>query len=202
MKKNLQMVIMLMIGICITGGLRACKDKNSPESEAHVVVMKFKKAEYKNYILANYLEGTDSIVATRFNRCEKAVGQTESSPYWELPNDWLLVDWKWFNFPYNAGLTVLTGKTWNQCDHLLQRWPLTEPHEFQPVEEILYIRAEALAKYSNTSYNADLLSLMNGNLDEDGTNICDMSNRADSLWAIVYRHLSIAIEKGDLQELK
>ena len=110
MKKHNYIAIMasLIAMVIISLSFFGCRQNEDPDPGPLAVVLKFKNPDYKNYILANYFEGEDKILGMRYYSCEEPIGQTGYSPYWELPNDWLLVDWNWQYFPYNAGLRSLT----------------------------------------------------------------------------------------------
>lgn len=200
---NVVVIYLLCIGIAFV--LNSCGDDYAPEPAVRAVVLKFKNPDYKNYILANYSEGSDSIVATRFNHCGEPVGRSGYSPYWDLPDNWLLVDWKWFNFPYNAGLTLLTNQTWDKypMETLpLPKWSVFEPHILQPVDKILYVKASYLEKYHQTTYSGEMTALMRGHLQlHDTICICERSEWADSIWTILQHDLSVVIKNGDLDKL-
>ena len=203
MKTKLCLIIGMVLIMGLIVGLCGCNGKNSPEPEKYVVIMKFKQPEYKNFILANYLDGSSNLVATRFNNCGEPKGKSGSSPYWELPNDWLLVDWKWNNFPYDAGLTLLTEQTWDKLDNSgtlpLPNWPLTEPHVFQPVEKIDYVKITKLQDYVNAKYSTEVLGLSPA---KDSLSICEMQDEMDRIWSILQSDLSTAIKNGDLDKLR
>ena len=188
----------------------ACNQNGATRPVMCATVMKFKQPEYKDYILANHFEGEDFISAMRFNRYERPVGKAGDSPYWELSNDWLLVDWKWGTFPYNAGLTLLTELTWDQFEvdstniSHIPRWSLSEPHLMYPVRKIYYISLVNLKGYSGALYDVQLIEYLWGAPDsiliKDTT--YDYENNhieiMDSIWTILQRDLSVENENGDL----
>ena len=193
----------VILGI-ISSFLSACKPRNAiTRPPMSATVMKFKNPEHKSYILANYFEGKDCIMGMRFNRYEQPVGEAGDQPYWELSDNWLLVDWKWGTFPYNAGLVILTELTWDQfrvdstiISHI-PSWPLSEPHVEQPVEKIWYINLSNLKEYSNASYDVQLIDYLWSNISLEDNYIDTM----DSIWTVVQRDLSVAIENGDLAHI-
>ena len=208
-KRNFSaMFVGLSFIVCMSFCSTGCSNRNADlQPEASAVVLKFKNPDYKNYILANYFEGKDKILGTRYNMCGEPIGNTGYSPYWELPNDWLLVDWKWRNFPYNAGLTLLTELTWDKFEidttvsSGIPSWPLSEPHVLQPVDKILYIKALNLESYSKTTFpNKLMAALMGKDISDEYTN-CEVPEKMDSLWTILQNALSIAIENGDLEHI-
>ena len=217
-KKNFSLshILALVVISVFTCNLLTGCERGAASPVPGVYVLKLKQPIYKNYILANYFSGTDSICLMRARRCMEPVGQKGYSPYWELPDGWLLVDWKWLHFPYNAGLALLTEQTWDKAEYRdgmrpPQNWPISEPHILQPVEKIYYIKAGNLEKYANTKY-PDLLRLLiwgagleyagvECGTDAGSTCFCEQSDLADSLWTIIQNDLSVAIENGDLKEI-
>ena len=218
MKKHLSLsqILAIVVILIFTSNLLTGCEQNASAPPPSVTILKLKQPIYKNYILANYFSGGDSIILMRARRCEEPTGQAGYSPYWELPDGWLLVDWKWFSFPYNAGLALLTEQTWDKAEYrdgkqFPQKWPVSEPHILQPVEKIYYIKAEDLAKYANTKYPDMLVRLISGygleyggvecSTDAGSTCFCEQSDLADSLWTIVQNDLSVAIKNGDLEHI-
>lgn len=199
----LMFAVTQVIGISLTG----CKRKETPTPEPSAVIIKFKVPEYKDYILANYVEGEENIYCTRYNNCGEPIGKTGYSPYWELPGEWLLVDWKWSGFPYNAGLTLLTEQTWDKLGMAkttgsgIPFWSLAEPHIFQPVEKILYINVFHWEKYSGAKYPDELVSALWEHKTEGEIKPCEEPEKMDGYWEILQQDLSAAIKNGDLEHI-
>ena len=57
----LNFAVTMAIGVSLTG----CNRKEEPTPEPSAVIVKYKVPEYKNYILANYVEGEENIYCTR-----------------------------------------------------------------------------------------------------------------------------------------
>ena len=206
MKKYLNLVTAFLVLITSTIGLSGCKDnKSAVKPSAHVIVLKFKKPEYKNYILVTHVASSDSLVATRFNHCGEPIGQSEYSPYWELPDNWLLVDWKWGQFPYSAGLTLLTEKTWKDYPtdtFPLPKWPISEPHLAYPVEKLLSVPAADLAEYNKAVYSNEMYGLIDNGVEiDENSSMCDHAEQADSMWVVLLNHLSTVIKNGDMEKI-
>ena len=79
-------------------------------------------------------------------------------------------------------------------------WPLTEPHLFQPVEQILYINAFHLENYCGVKLPLDLISYLWGKTPEYYSP-CENPAKMDSLWTILQEKLTFAIENGDLEHI-
>ena len=207
MKKFLVKSLLLMFAVTqvIVISFSSCERKSAPSPQPSAVVLKFNNHEYKNYILANYFEGQDKILGMRYNKCEAPIGRAGYSPYWELPQDWLLIDWKWRGFPYNAGLCLLTALTWDKFEidtasiSGIPSWQITEPHILNPIKEILYVNALHLEQYRGKKFPNELMNHLWGNTAE--YKYCEMPEKMDSLWSILQNDLSIAIGNGDLEHI-
>ena len=187
----------------------SCEQHSVPAPTPHIVVLKFKKPEYKNFALATHIERDSICVATRFNHCGSPTGQSGYSPFWELPDEWLMVDWKWYNFPYMPCIVLLPDITWK--DYPFETFPLPkwnvsdQPYIPYPVEKILYINMQNLEKYSQTTFSSKMKAVISGNLTikNDTTSnlygLCEKPEVADSMWTILQKHLSVAIQNGDLE---
>ncbi len=201
MKKKRFLTGMIMLEfLCalITG----CQKDFIPGDQRIITIVKLKQVEYKYNVLANYLEGSDSIVLTRGNGCGESIGSSGYSPYWELPDNWLLVDWKWSNFPYDAGLTLLTEKRWENIDYTdnqsFAKWPISEPHISQPVEKIYYIHYHSLEKYCHSNYN-NLLKDIEEKAGEDLCYCC-APDEMDKLWKKFQEDVSSLISNNELEK--
>ena len=108
----------------------------SPIGTATIAFIKFKKEEYKKYIIAEPAmeDGYYSFRWMMGINVEKLLG---SSPYIDLPNGYVAIDWKWGHgsFCYEP-LTLLLNKPWESFKHYDQRW--TYDDVLQPeVHEII-----------------------------------------------------------------
>ena len=207
-EKATYLSVLLLLSLCLLG----CKDKNAPEIPGEIIIMKFKQPENKIYILGHY-PGGDIINTIRVNRCAECVGQATNMPYWELSNDWLLLDWKWYDIPHGtnrliSGYTVLTNLTWDQYEQGItppfQTWSFSEPHVFDPIEAICFIQPDTLEKYSHATYGTkvkDLISATENWNAAEKLGLCTMADTMDSIWTILQRDLSVAIENGDLGKI-
>ena len=192
-------------------------DKQTDNS-GFVFVMKFKQPEYKDNVLAYYFFGGDSLYGISDNRCEDPIGKTKSYPYWELPNGWLLVDWKWMNLPYldfgGAEKVLLTNQTWDEFKGYsannanIPTWPLSEPHIMEPLEDFFCILPNKLEKYCQSTYGEKMKEniyttqfCINDSTDSSGKCLCEIADTMDSIWTILQRDLSVAIENGVLERV-
>ena len=97
MNKKLIFIGLLSVMVALVN-FTGCEKRGSADLPPETItIMKLKKPEYKDFIIA--YAGRDSIIAYRTNK-NGLDGRSGYSPYWELPDNWLLVDWKWNFFGY------------------------------------------------------------------------------------------------------
>ena len=186
-----------------------CKRPTLYSPGKEIIVIKFKQQEYREYILAQRLEPKDRLTAIGVNRCKDFVDQENFYPYWNLPDNWLLLDWKWFDVPHGFvtfGFVLLREQTWDKLDfsHQSQSWPLSEPHINNPIEAIYYINPSTLEAYSSANYDSDMEELINATWNwpmAEKLRLCEISDTMDSIWAILQNDISVAIENGDIDNL-
>ena len=182
---------------------------NFDEPALTVAVMKLAKPEYKYCALASLTsEYPDYYVGDRGNQCEEAIGKTGYYPYWELPDNWLLVDWKWRLFPYIENI-VLTEQTWDKytwSHDFTPQWPLSEPHEVNPITQVLLINIANLENYRKAKYGEGFARYIEKTkLDfcyAGNECLCEISDKMDSIWAVLQTDLSVAVKNGDLEKLQ
>ena len=208
MKTKLYLIMGMVLMMSMSVGLFGCKkNNNEPAPGPTVTIIKFKKTEYKNFILASYQQG-DTVITFDMgaNDCNGPIGKSGYLPYWDLPENWLLIDWKWkLPFPYTKDGTLLTELTWDKLEYpeisnedstYLMLWSLEEPHLFNPVEGVLYIDQSKLAKYN------DPVELRPYWTNTDSACPCEFVKFTDERWTMFQQHLSTAIKNGDLDKLR
>ena len=197
--------VMVMTFLC------ACGSDPEPGENIHepignaVYIVRLTKPEYKEMVLADRCKG--GYVSYCTNKYGEPIGKAGYSPYWELPDGWMLVDWKWSGFYLiNYGeITALTKQTWDIYDGLdakgnPQKWLLTEPHTKEnAVSGFDEIPVPYLEAYSQEHYGEETVHLLKQHF--SGLQMCDQSEKMDSIWTILQTELSIVIEKGDLDNL-
>lgn len=202
--KNKSMTVWLLSVIVALTAFSSCeKGGNEALPSDAITIMKLKKPEYKDYIIATLVNGADSITAYRANRTG-LIGKSGYTPYWELPENWLLVDWKWLSFPFHplADNVLLENETWDKLTYL-QKWPLETPHISQPIVSVYYIKASYLAEFLGKTYEAELIEHVidrpSGATDADKKE--EIVQTMDDTWTIFQTDLSSVIEQGDLEKL-
>lgn len=171
-----------------------------------ITIVKLKQPQYKDFIIATLVPGADSITAYRTNKYG-VIGKSGFSPYWELSENWLLVDWKWpSSFPYRplADNVLLENETWDKLTSELQKWPLETPHIAQPIESVHYLKASKLAEFLNKTYGQDVIALVMDRpcmVDDDDKQKEQIISELDDVWTMFQTDLSTVINNGDLEEL-
>ena len=215
--------------LCIIFLTSSCIPMGSPtyREDGCVRLIKFNDPTYKNNILA-YVGGRDGVVATsssdahmmRFNVCvahpynhfaQKWIypfPESNHSPYWELPNDWLLIDWRWTGFPYSQASSVIIDKTWEELYDSSWVWQRELVIDEHPIVEWKYINVKKMALQINKEYDEDVLFIIHnihnpGSYLEDNVHghdfcLCQVPNMMDSIWGILQTDLSTYIKSGGL----
>ena len=202
--KNCFVPILLLV-IVVAFGMSSCEQEKMDVANPYVTIVKFKQPEYKNYICAHYKDG-DSLMTINVEAhiCMDAVGKAGYSPYWELPDGWLLVDWKWGPLIiYAKEHVVLNGLTWETIEYPITQqhltWPAATPHILNPVASRKQIDINKLAKY-HEPFSLNLYSWGN-KMTDSCLCPCELVRDMDEDWSRLQRNLSVAIENGDLEKL-
>lgn len=148
-KKN---VILLATSILL--GTMACDEPhvlNTPDPGVHVYVIKFDKPEYKEHIMVyadGFGEETTRLCNERLALPDSVIHLCGKSPYIELPNNYLLVDWKWGRIYYQNEEAIIRSK-WSELKAADTLWPRSEIYVKYPVSEAYCISREVIKDYNN-----------------------------------------------------
>lgn len=201
--KNKSMTVWLLSVIVALTAFSSCeKGGNEALPSENITVMKLTKPEYKDFIIA--YAAKDSLIAYRTNRTGLD-GKSGDSPYWELSENWLLVDWKWnYPFPSLGGAVLLEDITWDKLTHALQTWSLETPHISQPIESVYYIKTSKIAEMLAKTYDSELINhVVNrpSSTASDAEKKEEIIKTMDDIWTILQADLSTIIEQGNLDKL-
>lgn len=219
------------IYVCIIISLTSsCVPMGNPTFRENgcVLLIKFYEPSNKNKILA-YINGRDGVEETtgssdaymmRFNVCVAhphnhfapkwtyPFPESNHSPYWELPNDWLLIDWRWTGFPYSQASSVIIDKTWEELYDSSWVWQRELVIDEYPIAGWKYVNIENMALQINKEYDEDVLFLINNihntgsylgeNVHRHDFCLCEVPNMMDSIWGILQTDLSTYIKSGGL----
>lgn len=157
--------VMLLAVTIVLLGITACKEEPkqdcAPAPERHIVVIKFDKPEYKEHIMVYSSRSAGDNTTTRL--CTDYLAYPDSvihlcgqSPYIELPDDYLLVDWKWGRVYYAKEDAIVNSK-WSELKTIDEEWPLDEIYMEGPVKESYHIFISQLKAYNNNYLEYDSL---------------------------------------------
>ena len=195
-----------------------------------VRLIKFKNPSYKDYILAYYSpkHSTNPDVANpkmvRFNMCvahplhfyqrkwEFAFPESHHTPYWELPDNWLLVDWRWYLFPYDWETSVIIDKNWDELQDSDGWWSKDMILDNDPIAEWKDIPVENIERYLEKNYSVDEVSLISETRRELNFYntirpqkydfcLCEIPDRMDAIWSELQADLSIVINEGNIKKM-
>ena len=206
MKPKSFLVPILLLAISFVFCLSSCEHENMDIDRPYVTIVKFKQPEYKNYICAHYCEGDSLMTIDALDHiCMDAVGKAGYSPYWELPDNWLLVDWKWGHLIiYVKEQVLLNELTWESIEYPITQqhltWPVSTPHIVHPVADRKQINLDKLLKY-NEPFSMNMYS-WSRKADSFLLCPCELVPDMDEDWFRLQRNLSVAIENGDLEKLQ
>lgn len=203
--KYIRHILLVFLSVIL---LCSCENKNHENSfdpvpvSVTIKVLKFKNPEYKNYVLANISSNGNGYTILRSSSCDEPIGKSGFSPYWELSNDWLLVDWKWPGFPNNDDPVLLVDEPWGNIQSANQTWSSETPHIADPIDSMLNISVNELDAYfymkGGIRYGEAFYYYIYRSSIEC---ISNQYEEMDNVWSILQRDLSIVIENGDLEQL-
>lgn len=122
----------------------------SPIGTGYICFIKFKKDEYKKYIIAkpDIEDGYYSFYWLQGVNAEKLVG---SSPFIDLPNGYVAVDWKWWPGIINEPYTLLMNIPWKSFKRYNQKWTyndVLQPEVHELIDEVWHVGYPHLDWYS------------------------------------------------------
>ena len=215
-------VIMFLTNSCIPFGGAKHPEYNS------VRLIKFIDPSYKDYILAYaqrgpgypHATGKENVGIMRFNNCVAHPGnfyapewiydfpESYRNPYWELPNNWLLIDWRWRLFPYSHETSVIINKKWDEFYEGSWGWPREMVVDEYPIAEWKNVYISHIEKHLEKTYSKEMIDLLNQPSFE-GAHLdsiygyefclCEVPYIMDSIWTILQQDLSDYIEDGCLK---
>lgn len=198
-------IILLLFAISIY----SCntKKENAPEPGAHITILKFKKTEYKNYVLTTLSPDKKSYLMMEYNVCIghprnpnnpiDSIPYIPHSLYWELTDDWLLLDWRWIDFPY-GGHKVLIYETWDKISGPYEKWPLNFSHNDNSIDSIYTIPTKQIGEFIGKPYSEYFLGIRSAQSSD--YDVCEVADRQDSAWSVLVTDVSLALRNGYLKD--
>lgn len=220
----IKLSMFLLIMFVATG----CPAPTPPDLTNSIRLIKLKDSTNKDYILAHYepkgkYSTGEYAQVMRYNMCTShphhhyrndwpfEFPESHHMPYWELPNNWLLIDWRYYDFPYNTTQAVILNQKWETL-YQYDSWffPKDMIRHKSPILDCVDINLSYLERSLEKTYSPEILQLVNQTkkdwefYDIDGSVcICEVPERLDSIWSVIQEDLSDFIETGnDIEDLK
>lgn len=169
----------------------------------YVTVIKLDKPEYKQYVLA-FQSGHSREVSLSGNG---NIFNDGTLPYWDLADDYLLIDWRWYMFPrYETAYLIFEPWTDQNTYAFGNIWNLdTCQYVKNPIKRRYNIDMARVNEYLGTTelyqmdYRETHIEHWKGteSLEEFRTQTAHM----DSVWIYTQQQLNTVIEEGKLKKM-
>lgn len=201
--KHFFVVAYILCALCIIGCNR--QPFTNPYTN-YVTVIKLEKTEYKQYVLAPESGYTGK---AGFYGDANIFGDG-ASPYWELQDDYLLIDWRWYMFPRYQTTYYLIFEPWNAQNSYAwsenNTWRLdTCQYIKNPIKRRYDIDITKVNEYLGTAelYQKDYgethrMHLIDTKLLEE---FRAQTTHMDSVWTYTQAQLNTIIEQGKLKKM-
>lgn len=129
-----------------------------------VCVIKFKQPEYKNYIMTYSLTKDRKVLTlatTHFAFPASVINMYGQSPYVELSDNYLLIDWKWGRIYYPNNEAIINEK-WTEFKDIDTKWPVEKLYINRPVEKYYYVYTDKIKEYNEGYLKYDSLFFLRG----------------------------------------
>lgn len=156
MKTNIFILLfsIFFIILCATGCDRGCieSQKNSipPLQIRGLHIIKFNEVEYKDYILTCFSTREDctfAMVESDFFLPSSVLNLYGQSPYIQLADDYLLIDWKWRNIYWENNEAVI-NKKWTELKDRSICFSIEDLYASYPVNEYYFIEFDKIKEYN------------------------------------------------------
>lgn len=138
---------------------------HDPDSGNCVTIIKFHKSEYKEHVMVYALDpakySTTSLCTDHICLPDSIIHICGKSPYIELPDDYLLIDWKWKRLYYQNNEAIINTK-WSDLKDEHTRFPTSEIIVMYPVAEFYHFSISTLREYNNGYLESDDPNSYNG----------------------------------------
>lgn len=187
-----KIMLLLLVGAFCIG----CKERPAPEPYTNIVtVVKLKDPTWRNYIISSMYPDNSRIGASAYN----VVGDSVRTPYRELPNNYLLVDWRWYRFPVPP--VCLVFELWeNYTGFYYQRNPDSVKYQLNPLK--CYIvdmdKVNALLQTKN-KYDVEYSEACTNHPNAAEYKL--QMSHMDSVWSITQLQLATIIDAGRFDDI-
>ena len=187
MKK--MMLALLLSALCI-----GCKERPAPEPYRNIVtVVKLKDPTWRDYIISSMYPNKSRIGAAAYN----VVGDSVRTPYRELPNDYMLVDWRWYRFPESRPYLVF--EPWEDYTGFYYfRNPDPVQYQLHPLQCYFVDMAKVNAYlHAPERYQLEYSEARRAHFsDIEKAIYISQAAHMDSVWSLTQQQISIIINDG------
>ena len=220
--KKISCLIRLSLCLLMMFITTGCPTLPPPNLSSSIRLIKFNDSTDKNYILAHYESESrysdgEYAQVMRFNMCTSHSDhhyidewrfdfpESHRFPYWDLPNGWLLIDWRYYGFPYNKDQAVVLNQKWETL-YQYDSWffPKDMIRHKNPIVEWIEVDLHQLGTALEKTYSTEVLQLVNQTKNawdfydvDDGYCSCEIPEKLDSVWSVIQTDLSAFIEAGN-----
>lgn len=192
--------------LCLLGIVGCNRQPFTNPYTNYVTVIKMDKPEYKQYVLAP----ENGYVGCAGFYGEANILGDGALPYWELQDDYLLIDWRWYMFPRYQTTYYLIFEPWTAQNSYAwsenNTWRLdTCQYIKNPIKRRYDIDMARVNEYlgSTELYQMDYWETHGEHL--EGTDRFDefraKTAHMDSVWIYTQNQLNTIIEQGKLKEM-
>jgi len=155
----------MLVVLCLTTCQEGCGCNNNelnslPPFRITTGIIKFKQTEYKEYVMAYFStrEGCALSLESYYFQPLSSLILYGQSPYIELADDYLLIDWKWFPV-YWVDNEAIINKKWTEWTELKSRdicLPIEDLYVSYPVMELYSIDPCKIKEYNSGYLKYDI----------------------------------------------
>ena len=190
-----KIMLLLLVGAFCIG----CKERPAPEPYTNIVtVVKLKDSNWRNYIISTMYPNGNRIGASAYNVVDDSV----KTPYRELPNDYLLVDWRWYRFPENNPCLVF--EPWdNYTGFYYFRNPDSVQYQLHPLL-CYFVDMAKVNAYLHTpeKYQTEYFEAVRAHFsDTEKAIYISQTAHMDSVWTLTQQQIAIVINDGKFDEV-
>ena len=120
----------------------------------YIEIIKLEQPEYKENIMVYAPEKEDKTFAVSVFNSYFCISQEiepicGTSPYIELPDDYLLLNWRWKRiFDYIINEEAIVSDLWSELEDIHQTWPKEKMYVNRPIKEYYLLGLTELNEYS------------------------------------------------------
>lgn len=196
MKNHYFILVSLFCFICTI----SCDRSYDPEPYCNTVrVIQLVKPEYKQYVIATlgYNSNTVSLGGNA------NVLKDGALPYWDLTDDYLLIDWRWYRFPITNNKQYLLLYPWSVVEN--SYYPIWNLDTCQYIEDPIKVSYGIdMAKVNAQLETQELYQLAYEDIHREHEGDEEFRKKTaymDSVWTYTQQQLITIIEQDRLKEV-